>query len=148
MKKQITIEGEGLFALHSMVSSASFNSRAEGRKINTLANWLKDPLQEYKDAVKAVFDKYAVETTDEKTGKTVKDVPQDKVIEHNKEMEAVRLHPYTVVFDKESFSFAETIVDGLFTRKEIQDQSGLVGLESARNMEQISVAFEKAVDVD
>lgn len=148
MKMQISIEGEALAALNTIVASASFGSRAEARKINTVAQQLRGPKEAYTKDMEAVQDEYGVESVDEKTGKKNKIVPDEKVPAFQKAVEEARLKKYDVEFDKESFSYALTLVDGVFARKEIVDQNGLAGVDQARNMEQISVAFEKAQKVD
>lgn len=149
MKVQIQLEGEGLAALNNVVGSASFNSRVDARKIHTLANWLVEPMAKYKKALEAIQDEYGEEVIEDVGVKAKKKmvVPEDKIKAYQAAVEAARLVKYQVQFDKESFALAGRIMDELFERKEIKEQNGLSGIDQARNINQICVAFDESVEV-
>lgn len=150
MKMEISIEGEALAALQMIVTSASFTSRAEARKIHALGLWFEEPMKKYRQVLMDVQDKFSEEVIEgegENT-KSRKIVPEAKVPEYQKAVEDARKEKYSIAFDREGFSFLETVVDGLFEREEIKKQNGLSGMDQARNLEQISVAFENVRKVD
>ena len=155
MKKQISIEGEGLAALNTIVSSESFTSRADARKVHAVSQWLLAPMKLYTTKVEAIQDEYGEEVPDaipEGAPEGYKPkikmvVPDAKVEAYKKAIEDAKNEKYVVQFDRESFSFCNGIVDRVFERPEIKKQNGLAGVDQAKNIEQISVAFEQAVDV-
>lgn len=149
MKKQISVEGEGLAALNNIVGSASFNSRTDARKIHTLAQCLVKPMAGYRAAMEAIQDKFGEEVVEGEGDKAKKKmvVPDSKVKDYTSAIDEERSKKYDVQFDKESFSFCIVILDQLFDREEIKKQNGLSGIDQARNLNQISVAFDLAVDV-
>ena len=149
MKMQISLEGEALAALQQIVASCSFTSRADARKVHALGLWFTEPLKTYRKSMVDIQDTFSIEKVEgegENT-RTSKVVPNDKVDEYQKAVEAARIAKFDIAFDRESFAFLQTVVDGLFEREEIKKQNGLAGLDQARNLEQISVAFENVQKV-
>lgn len=148
MKKRISIEGEAMAALNTIVGSASFTNRTEARKVHAVAQWLLQPMKEYTAAIEGIQDEHAEEVTEGEAPNQKKKmiVPDEKVKEYTAAIEAAKTKKYNVVFDIESFAFCNGLVDRVFERPEITKQNGLAGTDQARNIEQISAAFEGAVD--
>lgn len=149
MKTSILLEGEALAALQQIVASASFTSRSDARKIHALGLWFETPIKAYRQKMKDIQDEYSVDKQEGEgeNARTAKIVPDEKVEAYHKAVSDARLEKFPMEFDRESFAFLQTVVDGLFDREEIKKQNGLAGLDQARNLEQISVAFENAQKV-
>lgn len=148
MKKLIHIEGEALVALNSIINTTSYPGRTEARKVFRASQCIAESVKEYQKDILEVETPFLEEFEEKEGGRKMKRVNPEKVEEYSEAMKIGREKKYEVFFDVETFGLVNGMVDGVFDRKEISEQGGLVGVDQARNLDQISIAFESARDVE
>lgn len=148
MNLSVSLRNGTIEFLNSILESEKLTNKSAMKKMQRIFTVVTPIRKAYKTLGKAAFDANAEMTDIEQRDKTMKKemvVPESKMEEYNKQMDAIADTKSEITLDRETFSFMRSVVNNVFSRPQLKD--GLNGADQVEAYTTLSAAIDEAAGV-